>query len=161
MTPAEALNAAMEMAASIIREEIGVSLIRLGEECVTRIRTRSKEESWIDQTGNLRSSIGYAVFEYGQKLMSSAFVSIPGPQGSGAEGTQKGEQYINELASQFANTYSLVVVAGMDYAEYVEAIKGKDVLASTELWAKARVDRYVTDARARAEYRINKFIDSL
>lgn len=161
MTPAEALKVAMETAARIISEEISASLIRLGEECVARIRTRSKEESWVDQTGNLRSSIGYAVFEYGHKLMSSAFDSVPGPDGSGAEGSMKGKQFIESLARQYADTYALVVVAGMDYAEYVEAMKGKDVLASTELWARARVDRYLTDARARAENRINDFIDTL
>ena len=53
--------------ARIIREEILRTLKYLGEQCNTRIRDRSAEESWIDRTGNLRSSIGYAVFEYGKQ----------------------------------------------------------------------------------------------
>ena len=43
----------------------------------------------------------------------------------------------------------------MNYAEYVEAIEGKDVLASTELWAKAKVSEYMGKAKERAEKRIN------
>lgn len=161
MTPEQLMQHAMETAAAIIEEEIMQSLIRLGEECLTRIRTRSKEESWIDQTGNLRSSIGYAVHAYGMEVMSSTFVALPGPDGSGYEGTVKGQDYIRSLAAKFSDTYALVVVAGMDYAEYVEAIKGKDVLASTEIWARKKIDGYLADAKIRAEARINQFINSL
>lgn len=161
MTPQEYVNVAMEMAAKIITEEILQSLTRLGEECLTRIRTRSKSESWIDQTGNLRSSIGYAVFSYGKKVIGSTFESVPGPNGDGTQGSANGREYVNSLAEKFAETYALVVVAGMDYAEYVEAIDSKDVLASTEIWAKSRVDKYLKDAKDRAETRIKEFISAL
>lgn len=37
---------------------------------------------------------------------------------------------------KFANGYALVVVAGMNYAEFVEAMENKNVLASAELFAR-------------------------
>lgn len=161
MNPEAAVRMILERAAEIIGEEILQSLARLGEESVTRIRRRSMEESWIDHTGNLRSSIGYAVFDYGLKVIGSSFESVAGPEGSGREGSLAGEEYIRSLASRFSDTYALVVVAGMEYAEYVEAVKGKDVLASTEVWAKSRINRYLEDAKARAEARINEIINTV
>ena len=161
MTPEQFVQTVMETAVAIIEEEILQSLIRLGEECLTRIRTRSKEESWIDQTGNLRSSIGYAVYAYGMEVIGSTFQAIPGPTGNGMDGVQKGQEYIKSLASKFSETYALVVVAGMDYAEYVEAMNNKDVLAGTEIWAKKQIDRYLEDAKTRAEARVNDYINSL
>lgn len=160
MTPEVAIRFMLETASSIVNEEINQSLIRLGEECITRIRTRSKEESWIDQTGNLRSSIGYAVFQYGLEVMESTFAALPGHSGNGQGGATKGREYIKSLSSQFSQTYALVVVAGMDYAEYVEAMENKDVLASTEIWAKKRINQYLNDAKDRAEARINSYLNS-
>ncbi len=161
MTVTQIVNTVMQKAADIISEEILQSLARLGEESVARIRTRSMSESWIDHTGNLRSSIGYAVFDYGRKVIGSSFDAVAGPAGSGTAGSQAGEKYIKTLAAKFSETYALVVVAGMDYAAYVEAIESKDVLASTEIWAKAKVDKYLTDAKERAEVRINAIINTL
>ncbi len=140
--------------ARIIREEVLRTLKYLGEQCNRRIRDRSAEESWIDRTGNLRSSIGYAVFEYGKKQMESAFEVVM----DGSEGEAASKKYISELASEFAKAYALVVVAGMSYAEYVEAIESKDVLASTELWARAKIEDYMKRTQERAEKRINKFL---
>ena len=140
--------------ANIIREEILRTLQYLGEQCNKRIRDRSKEESWIDRTGNLRSSIGYAVFAHGKREMESAFKVVM----EGKEGTETGRQYVRELATEYAKVYALVVVAGMSYAEYVEAIESKDVLASTELWARAKIEDYMKRTQERAEKRINKFL---
>lgn len=161
MTPEVAVRLVMNTVPAIINEEITQSLIRLGEECLTRIRTRSMEESWIDRTGNLRSSIGYAVYNYGVEVIESAFMALPGPEGSGQKGADTGREYVKSLASRFSDTYALVVVAGMEYAEYVEAMKNKDVLASTEIWARKKIDKYLNDAKARAEARINHLINSL
>jgi hypothetical protein len=134
-----------------IHEELSKTLAYLGEQCVARIRDRSAEDSWIDRTGNLRSSIGYAVYDYGKKVVESSFESVL----NGSTGSVKGKRYVDSLASQYADTLALVVVAGMDYAEHVEAIDSKDVLASTELWAKSVVERYVNEAMSRAEKKVN------
>lgn len=96
---------------------------------MVRIRNRSAKESWIDHTGNLRSSIGFAVYEQGSKYMESAFSQVL----SGTDGSAKGKKMINDLAKEYSRVYALVVVAGMEYAGEVEALESKDVLASTKL----------------------------
>lgn len=136
----------------IVSEEIIRSLSYLGEQSIKRIRDRSGDESWYDQTGNLRSSIGYAVIEDGKKIIESAFKTVK----NGLQGAEAGRKLIDELASQYSKTYALVVVAGMEYAEYVEAMKNKDVLASAEIWAKQQINRYLEKSLERAYGRIFK-----
>lgn len=150
----KAIDALCDKMVKILMKNIQNTLAFLGEQCVTRIRDREAKDSWIDQTGNLRSSIGYAILDYGKKVIESAFAVVL----NGTEGPQESKRYINELAAQYATTYALVVVAGMSYADYVEAINGKDVLASTELWAKSKVDGYMTRAVEKSINEINKLI---
>ena len=141
----------------ILHEEIFRALAYLGEQSVTRIRDRGPKESWFDQTGNLRSSIGYAVYGEGRKIIESAFDVVK----DGNEGPSEGKRMIDELASKYAETFALVVVAGMEYADAVEARDNKDVLASTELWAKAKVQEYLDRAKTRAENRIVKLYQKI
>lgn len=141
----------------ILHEEMLRALSYLGEQCIKRIRDRGPEESWFDQTGNLRSSIGYAVYGEGRKLMESAFDVVK----EGNEGPSEGKRMIDELASKYSETFALVVVAGMEYADAVEARDNKDVLASTEIWARAKVREYIDRAKERAEKRIVKLYQKL
>lgn len=151
VTPQSAIADFFRQAMQITHEELVRALSYLGEQAVTKVRDREEIDSWYDHTGNLRSSIGYSVFDHGKKLFESAFEPIK----NGKEGQSEGKKLVDELASKYASTYALVVVAGMNYAEYVEAIESKDVLASTELWARAKVDDYLKKALQRAEKRIN------
>lgn len=114
------------------------ALAYLAEEAVNRIRDRSSEESWIDHTGNLRSSVGFIITENGRPITTGGFKSTSAPEGNGADGQRKGAEYANSIASQYSR-YPIVaiVVAGMEYAVYVEAMENKDVLASVELWVRA------------------------
>lgn len=152
VTPKKAIDELFEKAAKILFDCIWNSLNHLGLNCVIRIRDRSGEESWFDQSGNLRSSTGYAIYSYGRKLIGSAFDSVLG----GTEGSQKGRQMVDQLASKYSDTYALVVLAAMEYAEYVEAMKSKDVLASTEIWAKNEVEKYLREAFEKAEKEIQR-----
>lgn len=68
---------------------------------------------------------------------------------------------IEELASKYAETYALVVVAAMEYADFVEAMKNKDVLASTELWAKREINQYLDKSLERAYGKILKLQQQL
>lgn len=146
-----------EQAEQIMIEEIMTGLTYLGEECVKQIRERKIEEgSWRDQTGNLRSSIGYAVMDHGAAVIRSAFKVVK----NGGQGAQIGEKYVSELASRYANVYALVVVAGMNYAEAVEA-RGRDVLSGTSLWAEQRIDKVLKTYTGRAERRINALFNKL
>lgn len=136
----------------ILNEEIKRALSYLGEQAVIKVRDRSGEDSWFDQTGNLRSSIGYAIYERGKIEIQSAFKIVK----KGFEGLKEGKKMIDDLASSYANTYALVVVAAMNYAEYVEAKENKDVLASAELFAREKLNEYLNKALQRAEKRIAK-----
>ena len=84
-------------------------------------------KSWYDQTGNLRSSVGYVIAHNKNIIQYSTFNQVM----QGSEGVKTGKVY--------SNNYVLIVVAGMNYAEFVEAMDNKDVLASTELWAREQV----------------------
>lgn len=63
---------------------------------------------------------------------------------------------IAELAKEYSQVYALVVVAAMNYADFVEAKEKKDVLASTELWARSVVDGKLKLAVDKAVSRINQ-----
>ena len=152
-----AFNKLMSEVPNILQEEIFRALSYLGEKCIKRIRDRSGEDSWFDQTGNLRSSIGYAIYGQGRKIIESDFDMVK----NGSQGPIAGRKLIDELASKYAETFALVVVAGMEYADLVEAMNGKDVLSSTELWAKSKVQEYLDRAKIRAGNRIAKLYQQL
>ncbi len=63
---------------------------------------------------------------------------------------------IADLAKEYSQVYALVVVAAMNYADFVEAKENKDVLASTELWARSVVDGKLKLAVDKAVSRINQ-----
>lgn len=151
-TPMSEINAILIQSMKIVRDEVLRALSYLGEQCVIKVRDRTAQESWIDQTGNLRSSIGYAIYEEGRKEIESAFRIVK----NGREGSTEGQKMIDELAGAYSNTYALVVVAAMNYAEYVEAKDNKDVLASAELYARKEVNKYLKNALRRAESKIAK-----
>ncbi len=151
-TPKDAIDFFFRQALQILHDEIDKALTYLGEECIIKIRDRSGEDSWYDQTGNLRSSIGYAVYDYGKKYIESTFAVIK----QGGQGASEGRKMVNELASKYADVFALVVVAGMNYADKVEAIDSKDVLASTESWAKSKVNDWLKKAQDKAVNKINR-----
>lgn len=93
------------------------------------VRNARMTNTYKDQTGNLRSSIGYIIYRDGAAVRRN-FEASPG------EGTETGDVGRAE-AERYAETVqpgmgiSVVVVAGMDYAKYVEA-KGKDVITNSK-----------------------------
>lgn len=113
------------------------ALSYLGEQCVSRVRDREGNKSWYDQSGNLRSSVGYVIAYNGNIIQYSDFNQIK----QGSEGVSVGKNLAKELVKRYPNGYVLVIVAGMNYAEYVERKDNKDVLASTELWAMDQVPK--------------------
>lgn len=152
VTPQSEVSMYLIQSLRIIHKEVKDTLLYLGEESITKVRDRSGEESWFDDSGNLRSSVGYALYERGRKEFESAFSIVK----QGAEGAEEGRRMVEELAHEYSNTYALVVVAAMNYAEYVEAMENKDVLASAELFARGKVNEYLNKALQRAERRISK-----
>ena len=106
-------------------------LMYVGESCITEARDNG---SYMDQTGNLRSSIGYVVVRDGKIVGMKVGEQVK----EGTEGKGKAESYMTRLASEHSTGISLIVVAGMNYAVYVEG-RGKNVLSSAELLAERLV----------------------
>lgn len=110
------------------------ALSHLGEECVNRARDIKPPIGFMDRTGNLRSSMGYAIAKDGNIVKYSNFNVIEG----GGEGATKGRNLTKTIAGEYPAGWVLIVVAGMNYAVYVEA-KGRDVLSSAEHFAESEV----------------------
>ena len=112
-------------------ERLKISILRtfmyIGEACLNKARST---DSYKDQTGNLRSSIGYIITADGRVIKSSDFAIVK----SGSKGAKDGLAYAKKVAKEFPQSVCLIVVAGMNYAAYVSA-NGYDVLDSSEILA--------------------------
>lgn len=131
-TPMSKINAAIIAEAKRVNTLTIRALSYLGELCVIEAKDRPQESSWFDQSGNLRSSIGYVIVHNGKIIKYSEFNQVK----QGTDGIKEGKELAKELAKQYTSGYALVVVAGMNYAELVEAMDSKVVLASAELFAR-------------------------
>lgn len=105
----------------------------IGEELCEHARNITPGHSsggYDDQTGNLRSSIGYRIYKDGDISVDGGFKSVGGVQGVSAA-REALDKY--ELAHPISvEGWTLVIVAGMSYARYVEA-KGFNVLHLTKI----------------------------
>lgn len=111
-------------------------LQRLGEMCLVEARTN---KGYMMQTGALLSSTGYEVFVDGVAIHSQ-FDAASGEESNAAEMGIKSGQSIAETIGKGTKGIALVVVAGMNYAAYVEA-KGYNVLSSAEHLAERELPR--------------------
>lgn len=111
-------------------------LQRLGEMCLVEARTN---KGYMMQTGALLSSTGYEVFVDGVAIHSQ-FDAASGAESNAAETGIKSGQSIAETIGKGTKGIALVVVAGMNYAAYVEA-KGYNVLSSAEHLAERELPR--------------------
>lgn len=138
---AKTLDAEMERRLAIIRQYVIQKLSILGVQAANHART---QRGYTDQTGNLVNSTGFIILENGKNIFEDFKVTYKGGKtvdinGEPAkDGLQEGRNYLNEIAAQFSNFrgYALVIGAGMDYASTVEHLRGKNVLAATELWLR-------------------------
>lgn len=110
----------------------------VGLECIKEARQNGK---YTDRTGNLRSSIGYVVLENGKPLKKGGFQKV---LNTATEAKSKSDNLIESLSTTYKTGLVLIVVAGMDYAVYVEA-KGYNVLNSAETLAKKLVPQMLKE----------------
>lgn len=116
---------------------IADTLCYAGEKCIEEARDGG---TYIDQTGNLRSSIGYAVLMNGQVIQYDCADKVK----NGDEGVSEGLKFLQSRIKKASKKgIVLIVTAGMNYAEYVEA-KGYVVLSSAELKAPGIVRQLLT-----------------
>lgn len=107
-------------------------LMYVGENCIREARLN---HGYKDQTGNLSSSMGYLILNNGITVKSGGLDTVK----QGSEGSVEGGKFLAELASSNRTGIVLIVVAGMNYAAYVET--NYNVLASSELIAQTMVPR--------------------
>ena len=92
----------------------------IGEEFVNKARNNA---DFVDRTGNLRSSIGYMVFNNRDKVQEN-ILKVKG----GQEGVTAAKNFESQINVE--DGFVLIVFAGMEYAIYVEA-SGRDVLTGS------------------------------
>ena len=109
----------------------------LGEKCVAHARTIPAEVGFMDQTGNLRSSIGYMVFK-NEVAIHDNYVQTK----EGNKGVKAGQRLAKKVGSKYPQGIVLVVTAGMNYAVHVES-KGRDVLTSAESLARQELPKMI------------------
>lgn len=139
--------------------------------------THAKENgSFTDQTGNLRSSIGYVLAKDGHIIEEGGFSAVQGygentaivrfktksgkevsfhakgKSGDGVQGLEEGKRYAEELGQSSGSGYTLIIVAGMNYAEYVET-KGYNVLTATESYLESQVNEVIDRILKQAGFR--------
>lgn len=134
-TPTEVANQ-LRKQLNVIESAIVTRLSREGERFVNNARSVN---TYTDRTGNLRSSIGYVVLKDGKQI--SGF--FPGGKG---EGKAQGMRTAAEAAKAHRKGYVLIVVAGMNYAAYVENT-GRDVLTNSANKAEQDIKASLNELR--------------
>ncbi|MBQ0161079.1 MAG: hypothetical protein KBT28_10745 [Bacteroidales bacterium] len=106
-------------------------LNQLGQELVTCARDM---HTYKDQTGNLTNSMNYVIVK-GKNIVSM------GANGAGT-GAEEAETLLRKLALKTTSNYTLIVVAGMNYAAYVQA-KGYNVLLPAEMMCNRECEKRI------------------
>lgn len=134
-TPSSEIASYFEKRIRMMKTAIARNMCYVGERCVNTARS---SHTYRDQTGNLSSSIGYAVSIDGNLVQCSPFPQVL----NGRQGTIDGQKYVLDIIAKYPQGIVLVVVAGMNYAVYVMD-KGYDVLDSAESLAEALIPRFM------------------
>lgn len=131
----------LDMVQMAVFKAVESVLTDAGEYVTEKIRNGEMSE-WIHHTYNLVSSIGYGVCIRGELVSMSDFEVVE----TGSEGAMKGRALVNRLASEHTNTdFALFVVAGEEYAVFVEAIESKVVLSSAYLYLVRNIPAKLRD----------------
>lgn len=124
----------LNQAVSNLRQAVLNRLEMVGWEFVRNARMKNASQGGFnDVTGNLRSSIGFAIIDHGKVSKENYEASKTGTDKK--TGISEAKSLVKSLKSDFANGYALVVVAGMGYAAAVES-RGKDVITGSSLEAE-------------------------
>lgn len=122
---AEIKDEAFEM----FRERVIRMLKYVGESCVSHAKENGE---YTDRTANLRNSITYLILEDG-RLIDRNYSEF---------GSDMVDSLINRLNSTLKSGFTLVVIAGMEYGKWVEAL-GYNVLTKTEFFAEKEINYFI------------------
>lgn len=131
VTPMDEIDRMIEEEIRKSERDIIKKLSYIGESAISEARENG---DYMDQTGNLRSSVGYVILNNGKTVLENIQRSDRGTDRS--TGVQVAKNFIQEISEKYKNDFVLIVVAGMDYAVYVEAL-GRNVLSSSKLLAES------------------------
>jgi len=94
---------------------------------VIQLENHAKESAgYQDRTGNLKSSIGGVVLKNGRPVSYVGFTNT-------GKGSSTGKTYLDQISQKYTSGYVLIIVAGMEYATYVENLHGLNVLQKSKL----------------------------
>lgn len=117
------------------KQALFVRLFYIAEECLNNARESHKYKV---QTGNLTSSINYCIIDNGEIVKAGEWKATPGTE-NGKAGMEKGMEYLRQMAdAQPQDGITFLMVAGMPYARYVEAMS-LDVLETSEDMAARKI----------------------
>lgn len=119
----------------IIDKKIFDTLTFVGESFVNQSR---QSGSYLDQTGNLRSSIGYLILKDGVVKRSDFKAGDKGDVNG--KGVADAKAHAKEVSGQYSQGWVFIGVAGMQYAAAVES-KGKEVITGSSLKAEEQLKR--------------------
>lgn len=121
----------------LMAEQNIIRIFRFAGEKAVNVAKGSTE--YQDRTANLRNSIGFVIAKKGQIIDEHFDPSAKGSIPSNLDPLKFGKGLATEVA-RGTNELTLIIVAGMRYAVYLEA-KGRDVLTSAEQFAKVEVPK--------------------
>lgn len=130
-----------------VEQAIINSMRKVGEQFINDARN---ESTYKDQTGNLRSSIGYFILKGDKVLHSDIYGKSTGMKA--AIDTLK--EIINRTRGKKRDTIRLIGVAGMNYASYVEAI-GLNVITMQSMVAIESLDKQLKQLAKKTGREIN------
>lgn len=134
-----AFQARLENATLYLLKFLGESLVKYAKE----------KHNYIDRTGNLTNSISYAIVR-NKKLEYFSEENQPNNEGAKAS-----LNVAMQMANSLPNAFSLIIVAGMNYAAYVEA-RGYNVILPAELKAKKDFPEAMNTLMAKAKNKANE-----
>ncbi len=110
--------------------------------CLEVVEQAKSMDTYQDQTNQLRSSIGYQIYDKGV-LVTEYFQASGKGDGSGStQGVARGKTVAAEAARQYPDDVVGVIVAGAHYALYVES-KGYDVISGPASQLKEITSKYL------------------
>jgi len=134
----ESLNRTLQMldtAEREITEVVSSAFAEAGEFIVEKVRN-GEMSNWMDVSGSLRSSIGGVVCSRGHIVKMFGFEAVL----NGSGGADKGREMARSLAAEYSMYDNvLIIVAGEEYAVYVEAVDGKVVLSAAYLYIEKQM----------------------
>lgn len=138
-----------------VRSNLRFILSKVGEDAIAEAR---RNGSYNNITGNLRNSIGYAVISDGSKVSGASNGGVSPISGNDTDklASESGyKSHVEALVNDAENEMQLIVVAGMEYAPFVEH-RGKNVLQSAKTMVEKTVPEEIEDLKNLMIEKFNK-----